>query len=131
MRERPFVDTNFLGKIRITPACAGKTLPFYIVWYFNKDHPRVCGKDFSSKYALSGIAGSPPRVRERHLIDPLFFNVSDLADLQIHSLLLTEHALIEHLPRPDVKLIRLSRRLVTHPPVYRISETFSLSLQGS
>ncbi len=51
--------------LRITPACAGKTLARRFEGKDFKDHPRVCGKDYSF-YRISFLfIGSPPRVRER------------------------------------------------------------------
>ena len=52
-------------KVRITPACAGKTLTrkafFRELW----DHPRVCGKNFDLVTLSNSNTGSPPRVREK------------------------------------------------------------------
>ena len=53
--------------MRITPACAGKTT----IWEDNykgfKDHPRVCGENFSTIFCSSFCGGSPPRVRGKLL----------------------------------------------------------------
>ena len=52
---------------RITPACAGKTnvptLSAILPW----DHPRVCGKNQTTKVYQPCKGGSPPRVREKLL----------------------------------------------------------------
>ena len=49
----------------ITPACAGKTsLPKFALDAL-KDHPRVCGKNWSVRFNTKNKAGSPPRVREK------------------------------------------------------------------
>ena len=47
----------------ITPACAGKSVPFGGGWFIMGDHPRVCGEKshFEPHYKIS--SGSPPRVR--------------------------------------------------------------------
>ena len=49
----------------ITPACAGKT--FIRRWeaLFNRDHPRVCGKNAHTTLVFQFTSGSPPRVREK------------------------------------------------------------------
>ena len=56
-----------IGKIidafRITPACAGKSFISRQIEKSVKDHPRVCGeKNYVGGY-VSGVSGSPPRVR--------------------------------------------------------------------
>ena len=82
--------------IGITPACAGKTPNAVLVVVGTKDHPRVCGKDMDGTEVVREAVGSPPRVRERHLIDPLFIEVYDPAVCEIHSLWLTGGRLHEH-----------------------------------
>ena len=55
------------SRIRITPACAGNTCQPKRFILHTEDHPRVCGKyDFYS-HAITGVSGSPPRVREIHM----------------------------------------------------------------
>ena len=49
--------------IRITPACAGKSLPRKPEWRMCRDHPRVCGEKIPAEIILRPIRGSPPRVR--------------------------------------------------------------------
>ena len=49
----------------ITPACAGKTKSTMIWDRTQRDHPRMCGKDFSLRTPLPSSGGSPPHVRER------------------------------------------------------------------
>ncbi|MFB5066030.1 MAG: hypothetical protein ACE3NC_02420, partial [Candidatus Wallacebacter cryptica] len=53
------------------------------------DHPRVCGKDQADSPPQHLQGGSPPRMRERHLEEPLFIEVCVLATPEIYSLLLT------------------------------------------
>ena len=65
MREKRLVAVIDRLKTRITPACAGKTLPFFGECTTSQDHPRVCGKNLSSKAASQRMVGSPPRVREK------------------------------------------------------------------
>ena len=47
----------------ITPACAGKSWYWNCYWYWNWDHPRVCGEKVTRKLNERVAAGSPPRVR--------------------------------------------------------------------
>src|SRR5690625_7780456 len=65
MRERHQKIMALDLEIGITPAYAGKTLfPNFktmCIW----DHPRVCGKDAGPLCFCLGVAGSPPRMRER------------------------------------------------------------------
>ena len=49
--------------IRITPACAGKTLIKVMKEGAVKDHPRVCGENFLLILMTQRRLGSPPRVR--------------------------------------------------------------------
>ena len=51
------------NKVRITPACAGKSPLVRAVDCCYEDHPRVCGEKASPPAVLVGIVGSPPRVR--------------------------------------------------------------------
>ena len=50
--------------IRITPACAGRTLAFCLVFPTAQDHPRVRGKDICQIFSFFRCIGSPPRARE-------------------------------------------------------------------
>ena len=54
--------------VRITPACAGKTITTKDRFGMVRDHPRVCGENRESyqKNAISG--GSPPRVRGKPIL---------------------------------------------------------------
>ena len=47
----------------ITPACAGKTVPFVKQRKCKEDHPRVCGENEIQRYNFAVNRGSPPRVR--------------------------------------------------------------------
>ena len=67
MRERQTRKINKSAPPRITPARAGKTLvPPQSCTRF-QDHPRSCGKDFSTSSIVYPFPGSPPLVRERRL----------------------------------------------------------------
>ena len=50
-------------RTRITPACAGRSLPRSHRRALPRDHPRVCGEKFEIKVHSSRRTGSPPRVR--------------------------------------------------------------------
>ncbi len=66
-RERlqgfPYIPT----RIRITPACAGKTFFTCIIQIFCKDHPRLRGKDPVNSSTMTISPGSPPLARERRI----------------------------------------------------------------
>ena len=47
----------------ITPAHAGKTLPFLLPLFLLWDHPRACGENRSRNIHASEVRGSPPRMR--------------------------------------------------------------------
>ena len=49
--------------IRITPAGAGKTSTFLLVWQGTKDHPRRCGENRNAFLPVVFSIGSPPQVR--------------------------------------------------------------------
>ena len=55
-----------LGKRRITPAGAGKTLFETFPRVIVQDHPRRCGENVLEATARSVPAGSPPQVRGKH-----------------------------------------------------------------
>ena len=62
----PFI-TSFLAGI--TPACAGKTLAILSQRTVGWDHPRVCGKNDFDIEAFEMELGSPPRVREKLVVE--------------------------------------------------------------
>ena len=57
-----FVTTQ-ISALRITPACAGKSLSISFSVAFFRDHPRVCGEKSTQESFTEGSEGSPPRVR--------------------------------------------------------------------
>ena len=65
VREKPIYLVKVGVRLRITPACAGKTYTLILEKYHHQDHPRVCGKNTILCSSLSWITGSPPRVREK------------------------------------------------------------------
>ena len=58
--------------IRITPACAGKTLLLRRSSGVSQDHPRVCGENLLYQLVASPWQGSPPRVRGKHFGNGVF-----------------------------------------------------------
>ena len=50
-------------KLRITPACAGKTGISLEPITFNRDHPRMCGENTKTISLDINLLGSPPHVR--------------------------------------------------------------------
>ena len=68
VREKLAAGTPSTGEIRITPACAGKTLYDYDRLAHAKDHPRVCGKNLQQERQVQARLGSPPRVREKPVV---------------------------------------------------------------
>ena len=65
VRERR--HKKLTGRIHygITPARAGKTMPWHTCAIVVRDHPRSCGKDTRQSFFLFRRPGSPPLVRER------------------------------------------------------------------
>ena len=54
-------------EVRITPACAGKSVSWRHGDRFRRDHPRVCGEKFQLFVIYNICGGSPPRVRGKVL----------------------------------------------------------------
>ena len=52
-----------LGRVRITPAYAGKSSPSCCGSWRCMDHPRVCGEKATKQLHLIHRSGSPPRMR--------------------------------------------------------------------
>ena len=64
---------------RITPACAGKSLPPDHVLSLAGDHPRVCGEKVQWDADVKELQGSPPRVRGKdtqHIICSLLVGIT-------------------------------------------------------
>ena len=47
---------------RITPACAGKSVSWYVMTSSTWDHPRVCGEKLTIGTGASGVGGITPRM---------------------------------------------------------------------
>ena len=63
VRGKPCHSTTPSPHTRITPACAGKTLPPHGSEQRFWDHPRVCGENSHRSLENLDQRGSPPRVR--------------------------------------------------------------------
>ena len=63
VRGKPLSEWGRLTRLRITPACAGKTLKSWRRIRCPKDHPRVCGENVAIVRRHPVLEGSPPRVR--------------------------------------------------------------------
>ncbi len=55
-------------KLRITPACAGKSVTAGLKDLTGEDHPRVCGEKSCIRICSRSTAGSPPRVRGKVIL---------------------------------------------------------------
>ena len=78
VRGKLFFYVSPICYIRITPACAGKTVAYGKNQGSFKDHPRVCGENRFYKRRTNVVEGSPPRVRGK-----LFFYVSPICYIRI------------------------------------------------
>ena len=63
VRGKPLVEVAQELRLRITPACAGKTGTHATRMQHEKDHPRVCGENSACSALMAMSGGSPPRVR--------------------------------------------------------------------
>ena len=72
MREKLKSSKIPSGCLRITPAYAGKTKSSLLNLVVVQDHPRVCGKNLASSTGFLYNAGSPPRMREKHVDETQF-----------------------------------------------------------
>ena len=67
VRGKLSLTIRLLTIVRITPACAGKTMKEIARISVNEDHPRVCGENCGEDYFIGLGQGSPPRVRGKHV----------------------------------------------------------------
>ena len=70
VRERLVSSVSVCLSAGITPACAGKTDRDDVVTSDSEDHPRMCGKDWTTPPSGARFVGSPPHVRERPGLGP-------------------------------------------------------------
>ncbi len=68
MREGPYAECFEQYKNGITPAYAGRTITQMSQKDFDRDHPRLCGKDSGDEMSTLTMAGSPPLMREGRLL---------------------------------------------------------------
>ena len=63
VRGKGVLNTDYLARKRITPACAGKSSRTAGAGKRCADHPRVCGEKILIWFTAAIEPGSPPRVR--------------------------------------------------------------------
>ena len=64
MRGEHIVTQNLLDPVcRITPACAGSTVPSSFIALTVRDHPRMRGEHVAPKSKYTKEEGSPPHAR--------------------------------------------------------------------
>ena len=63
MRGTVAFPRNGRSRGRITPACAGNSVPTFGQPHASPDHPRVCGEQYFADSIDDNQPGSPPRVR--------------------------------------------------------------------
>ena len=68
MRGKLYVAFLAHYKSRITPADAGKTAARQVRLPAGRDHPRGCGENIYCRIEGEDAAGSPPRMRGKHII---------------------------------------------------------------
>ncbi len=66
-REQLFLFCLFIIHFRITPACAGTTLPWFKASMLSWDHPRLRGNNKKRRRPQALAAGSPPLAREQRV----------------------------------------------------------------
>ena len=79
VRGKPHRDCIKQKEGRITPAGAGKTLPFCNISCSLKDHPRRCGENSEPAGKTIVNAGSPPQVRGKlcsQYVQPFSFRIT-------------------------------------------------------
>ena len=63
MRGKGYDVVSRLCRVRITPACAGKSEQCGGTGTTDWDHPRMCGEKCHSRFFIASVEGSPPHVR--------------------------------------------------------------------
>ena len=63
VRGKGYADCTEKLRLRITPACAGKSTITAISRALNEDHPRMCGEKMCNVMQKDKSTGSPPHVR--------------------------------------------------------------------
>ena len=68
MRGKAFANYVTLGRERITPAYAGKSILPLLPDRSHQDHPRLCGEKFLSALWKIFWTGSPPPMRGKEAL---------------------------------------------------------------
>ena len=78
MRGKEVPENTYQLKHRITPAYAGKR--FCVRWNIGnfRDHPRVCGEKMYGLLGASFALGSPPRMRGKGRVLPVFDSLTGI-----------------------------------------------------
>ena len=66
----------WLASLRITPACAGKTIGAVMTFPPVKDHPRLRGENLTVIMSILAIQGSPPLARGKLIICQISFTIT-------------------------------------------------------
>ena len=69
MRGKGYDVVSRLCRVRITPACAGKSEQCGGTGTTDWDHPRMCGEKHNRSYQQGLERGSPPHVRGKVIDD--------------------------------------------------------------
>ena len=83
MRGKHVREREQSGRIRITPAHAGKTYRAPLSFTSTEDHPRACGENPSPERLKMPLRGSPPRMRGKPGVD--LFGVKDFRITPAHA----------------------------------------------
>ena len=70
VRGTRYLCQNRPADSRFIPACAGNTLRENEHEYLLSVHPRVCGEHLKKNGRFGNVAGSSPRVRGTHFLEP-------------------------------------------------------------
>ena len=72
VRGKQAAESCQAAMLRITPAGAGKTAYGDDILVGFEDHPRRCGENPNREFADSLLAGSPPQVRGKRIIEQMY-----------------------------------------------------------
>ena len=72
VRGKQAAESCQAAMLRITPAGAGKTEYGDDILVGFEDHPRRCGENPNREFADSLLAGSPPQVRGKRIIEQMY-----------------------------------------------------------
>ena len=63
MRGKDLAFDKSVPADRITPAYAGKSWMHFMIFFFTRDHPRLCGEKWRESISTKYVRGSPPPMR--------------------------------------------------------------------